>query len=117
MNARLLNQRSKSFFSLTISNLLHKWSAKLMAIEQRRFCLEDQHPIDYLEQRGFHWRDIPDTLGRPLGSLRKKTLLRLMERWRPEKVGGEHSVGDIMLDAALYAACQELNPNNEDRTY
>jgi hypothetical protein len=40
-----------------------------------------------------------------------------LRHWRPEKVGGEYRAGDIMLDAALYAAFQEVNPNNEERIY
>ena len=95
-------------------------------IEQRRFCLQGQHPVDYLEQHGvFCLDDVRIHLGRlgeadegkgtRLTSLNRESLIFWIANYTPEKYHGEWVEADVLLDAGLCVAERELD--TEGRVY
>jgi len=79
---------------------------------------EDTNPEDILSQDGYeNWREVKvhwgNDKGKTLGSLTAKNLLWWVQQWTPKPFKGTWNEKDILLDAALVLASQELEGARE----
>jgi hypothetical protein len=74
----------------------------------------DIEPVDILAQEGFeNWREVKvhwgKDKGKTLGSLTAKSLSWFIEQWIPKPYKGTWNEKDLLLDAALCLASEELS--------
>src|SRR5215831_14952791 len=79
---------------------------------------EDTNCEDILSQDGYeNWREVKvhwgNDKGKTLGSLTAKNLLWWVQKWEPKPFKGTWNEKDILLDAALVLASQELEGARE----